>query len=427
MNTSEIIETLNKWNFWNQKIDTGFKRVSYVKKIEKYLEMPEIVAITGVRRSGKSTIVLQVIENLLKNGVPPENTLYVNFEEPGLGDILNARFLTKIFDAYIEFYDPKGRVYLFLDEIQLVNGWEKFAASLYDRRVNVKIFITGSSSKLLKGEVATLLSGRYVSEIIYPLSFREFLDFKGVKYSPLIKTPALYHKLREYVEFGGFPRVTVEQEEYTKKVVLTEYFNSIVERDIVLRHKIKNIRDVREIANFSFANVSGQISSYKIEKDFDISSQNARRYLEYFNEAFLLQFSTFFSYSVKKQTYNPQKVFAIDTGLRNAVSFKFSEDSGKLLENIVFLELLRRKQFPYYWKDDKTEVDFLLRDGLKPSRLINVCYSLNADSLAREISSLERGLETFGGTEALLIYWEGEPPKHPKVTCVNILDYLLHE
>jgi predicted AAA+ superfamily ATPase len=427
MNTSEIIETLNKWNFWNQKIDTGFKRVSYVKKIERYLEMPEIVAITGVRRSGKSTIVLQIIENLLKDGVPPENTLYINFEEPGLEDVLNARFLTKIFDAHIEFYDPKGRVYLFLDEIQLVSGWEKFAASLYDRRANVKIFVTGSSSKLLKGEVATLLSGRYVSEVVYPLSFREFLDFKHVKYTPLIKTPALYHKLREYVEFGGFPRVVTEREEYAKKVVLTEYFNSIVERDIVLRHKVKNIRDVREIANFSFTNVSGQISSYRIEKDFDISSQNARRYLEYFNEAFLLQFAPFFSYSVKKQTYNPQKVFAIDTGLRNAVSFKFSEDSGKLLENIVFLELLRKKQFPYYWKDDKTEVDFLLRDGLKPSCLINVCYSLNTGSMAREISSLEKGLETFAGTEALLVYWEGKPMKHPKIQFINILDYLLHE
>lgn len=425
MDTSEIIETLDKWNFWRQEIDVGFRRTFYLEKLRVYLKMPEIVALTGVRRSGKSTIILQLIADLIKGGVNPKNTLYINFEEPNFGADLNAGFLSKIFDAYLEFYNPAGKVFLFLDEVQLVNGWEKFVAALYDRKANVKIFITGSSSKLLKGEISSLLSGRYVSEIIYPLSFGEFLDFKNITRAPLIKSPRLYSALREFMEFGGFPRVVTEKDTYGKKIILTEYFNSVLERDIISRHRIKNTRDIREIINFTFANIASQISSYRIEKDFDISSQNARRYFEYFNEAFLLQFVPFFAYSVKKQIYNPQKVFAVDTGLRNAVSFKFSEDAGKLLENIVLMEFLRKKQSPYYWQDDKTEIDFVLRSGLKVSYLVNVCYALNKNSLDREIASLENGLRTFKEADARLIYWEGKPVKHSKIKFVHILNFLL--
>jgi len=426
MDVSFIMETLDKWNFWHQKIDVGFKRDQYLFRLEKFLKMPEIIALTGVRRSGKSTLILQLIEKLISSGVNPENTLYVNFEEPNFGGSLTVDLLGRIFDAYLEFYNPQGKIYLFLDEVQLVEGWERFVASLYDRKVNVKIFVTGSSSKLLKGEISSLLSGRYLSEIIYPLSFEEFLDFKKIKYKPLIKKPALYNAFREYLEFGGFPRSVTEDDDYGRKMILVEYFNSILEKDIILRHKIKNTRDIRELINFTFANISGQISSYRLEKDFKISSQNVRRYFEYFDEAFLLQFTSFFAYSVKRQIYNPPKVFAIDTGLRNAVSFKFSDDIGKLLENIVYIELLRRRQDIFYWQNDKTEIDFVVRRGLKISMIINVCYSLNDKAMEREIASLEHGLEEFKEVEAVLVYWEGKPIKHKSIKFVNILDFLLN-
>lgn len=425
MDISIIIQVLDKWNFWHQKIDVGLARPFYLEKLNQYLKMPEIVALTGVRRSGKSTIVLQVIGELIQSGVKPENTLYINFEEPGLGSDLNVDLLGKIFDSYLEFYNPRGKIYLFLDEVQLVSGWERFVASLYDRKANVKIFVTGSSSKLLQGEISALLSGRYVSEVVYPLSFKEFLNFKNISYESRIKNVNLYYFLREYIEFGGFPRIVTETEPHNKKIILTEYFNSILERDIIVRYKIKNIRDVKEIINFTLTNISGQISSYKLEKDFGVSSQNTRRYLEYFDESFLLRFAPFFSYSVKKQMYNPPKVFAVDTGLRNAVSFKFSEDIGKLLENIVMLEFLRKKQPSYYWQNNNTEIDFVLRDGLKVSRLINVCYSLNKNSLKREIESLEDGLREFKGSKAELIYWEGKLVQHKKIKFTNILDFLL--
>lgn len=427
MDISEIIKILDRWNFWNQKIDTGIRRRFYLDKLNRYLKIPEIVALTGVRRSGKSTIILQLIESLIQNkNVKPQNTLYVNFEEPSFGSKLDLDFLIKIFEAYLEFYNPKGKIYLFLDEIQLVKNWEKFVVSLYDRKVDIKIFVTGSSSKLLQSEVSTLISGRYVSEIVYPLSFKEFLDFKKIECQPFIESPKFYNKLREYIEFGGFPRIVLEKNKHNKRVLLAEYFNSIVERDIILRYQIKNSRDIKEITSFVFANISKQVSTYKLEKSFGISSQNIRRYFEYFNEAFLLQFAPFFSYSVKKQIYNPQKAFSIDTGLRNAVSFKFSSDICKLLENVVFMELLRKKEKPYYW-ENSVEVDFLTRKGYQVYELFNVCYSLNNQkTLEREIKSLEKGIMEFKKSKAKLIYWEGKPVKNSKIEFINILDFLLN-
>jgi hypothetical protein len=424
MDKQEIISILDKWNFWNQKISTGFQRSGYLAKLERYLKMPEIIALTGVRRSGKSTIILQIIERLIQGGVNPTNTLYINFEEPKFGGGFDGALLPEIFDAYLEFFDPKGKIYLFLDEVQLVEKWERFAVSLHDRRENIKIFVTGSSSKLLMGEISTLLSGRYISETIYPLSFKEFLEAENIKIPLLIKVPRIYKKLREYVEFGGFPRVALEKDTFNKKIILTEYFNSILERDIILKHAVKNVKDVKELINFVLSNVSGEVSSYNIEKLFGISSQNVRRYFEYLNEAFLFQFSPFFSFSVKKQIYNPQKVFAIDTGLVNAASFKFSDDIGKLLENVVAVELLRRNQKLFYWKNG-TEVDFVLRKGRQAGELINICYSLNEKTLEREIKSLECGLSEFKDAKSKLIYWEGKPIKHGKIAFQNILDFLL--
>jgi predicted AAA+ superfamily ATPase len=388
--------------------------------------MPEIVAITGVRRCGKSTLILQLIEHLIQSGVEPKNTLYVNFEDPNFSGELDYHFPEKIFDAYLEFYQPKGKVYLFLDEIQMVPGWENFVASLYDRKENIKIFVTGSSSGLLMGEISSLLAGRYISEVIYPFSFGEFLDYKGVEYSPLIKSAKIYGLLREYLEFGGFPRVVIEKGKYEKKVILTEYFNSIVERDVLLRNMIKNAKETKEIINFILSNVSCQISSYKLEKMMGVSSQSIRRYFGYFEESFLIRFAPLFDYSVKRQIYNPQKVFAIDSGLANAVSFRFSQDTGQMLENLIAVELLRRGREIYYWEDER-EVDFLLREGHKVSELINVCYSISQENLKREVASIQAGMKKFQGAAGKIVYWEGRPPSEKNgVEYINILDFLLN-
>ena len=425
MKNIEIIEALDRWNFWNRKINTGVWREFYLKKLRPLFEMPEIVAATGARRAGKSTIVLQMIKDLIKEGINPANTCYVNFEEPKLDQYLSAKGLTQIYESYLEFFNPKGKVYLFLDEVQLAKNWERFAVSLYDRKENVKIMVTGSSSKLLKSEVSTLLSGRYISQIIYPLSFAEFLQFSNVSYKG-IKRPEILYYLRQYVEYGGFPRVVLEKDKTNKKRILVEYFNSILERDIILRYNIKNVRDVKELAIFVLTNISSQISTYRIEKTLGISNQNARRYFEYFSSSFLLQFVNLFSFSVKKQIYNPQKVFCVDSGLRNAVSFKFSEDIGKLLENVVFNKLQEEGKEVFFWKN-KTEIDFIARKGYKVAKLYNVCFSLEEkETWEREKASLIKGMSEFKQAKAELIYWKGKPRKGKlPFSSTHILDFLL--
>jgi len=422
---TEIIETLDRWNFWNRSIDTGVKRKFYLNKILPLLKMPEIIAITGVRRSGKSTIILQIIKDLIKRKVNSVNTLYINFEEPRLENFLSALGLDQIYEFYLEFFNPKGKIYLFLDEVQMVKNWEKFVASLYDRRQNVKIVVSGSSAKLLKGEISALLSGRYLSEIVYPLSFVEFLDFKKISYKG-IKNPKFLHFLREYIKFGGFPRVVLEKNKGNKEKILTEYFNIILEKDVILRHNIKNIKNIKELSLFVLTNISNQISTYKIEKMLGISSQNVKRYFNYFAEAFLLQFSSFFSYSVKKQIYNPQKVFAIDSGLRNAVSFKFSEDAGRLLENVVYNKLKTKYKEVFFWKN-AVEVDFLVREGYKVKNLYNVCYSIREKiAWEREKKSLLKAKLEFPDAKAKLIYWRrGKEEQNSDFELIHILDFLI--
>lgn len=422
MEKENIIQILDRWNFWNRQISTGIKREFYLKKIIRYLSSPEILALIGVRRSGKSTILLQVIKFLIKQGVKPINTLFINFEEPFFEVNSSPKFLTEILEAYLEFFNPKGKIYLFLDEVQQKEGWEKFVASLYNRKENIKIFITGSSSKLLKTEISTLLAGRYFSETIYPLNFKEFLSFKKLAYNN-IKSPKIFYHLNEYLQFGGFPRIVLEKDKNIKNKLLEEYYSSIVEKDVILRNRIKNVREIKELLLFLLSNIGNQISTYNIEKILDISNVNVRRYLEYFKESFLIDLVDFFSYKVKKQIYNPRKIYCIDSGLANIASFKFSENKGKILENVVFNHLRQKKKKLFYWRN-KTEVDFVARNGYQIDEVYNVCFSIkNKATYQRELNSLEIAKKELACQKTHLIFWEkGDFNKED--VLMNIIDFL---
>lgn len=423
MDRDIIIQILDRWNFWHKKIDTGIKRKTYLEKIIKYLTNPEIIALTGVRRSGKSTLLLQIIEYLITNGTDPQNTLYINFEEPLFEANADLQFLEEVFNSYLEFFNPRGKIYLFLDEIQLVEKWERFVVSLYDRKENVKIFITGSSSRLLKAEISTLLSGRFLSETVAPLNFREFLQFKNISYKG-IKSTALSFHLKEYLEFGGFPRVVLETGRQEKIKILEEYYSSIVERDVISRNKIKNSREVKELLLYLLSNTGNQVSTYSVEKNLGISNENARRYFEYFNEAFLIDFVDFFSYKVKKQIYNPKKVYCIDTGLINVASFKFSENKGRILENTVFNCLKQNNKKIYYWRN-KTEIDFIIRQGYTIKEIINVSWALkDKKTVERELESLEIAKEELKCSKSILVYWEKDIAYKKDVQFKHIIDLL---
>lgn len=424
-----IIENLQKWNFWNQDIKTGIQRKQYLKQLEDLLKIPEIIVLLGVRRSGKSMICYQLLERLIKvYKIPRKNTLFINFEDPIWGEVVSLKTFYNIFQAYLETYNPQGKIYLFLDEIQKVNQWERLVLSLYDSQQPVKIFITGSSSSLLESNISTLLSGRYISKKVFPLNFKEFLNFKGLSQNKLIKRSVAFNLLKEYLNFGGFPRVVLEKQTTIKNYLLQEYYNSIIEKDIILKNNIKNKVEIKNLVLYILSNIGSLFSSYSVSKQLGISHQNINNYLSFFKDSFLIYSVEKFDYSVKKQIYNPDKLFVVDTGLSQIVGFSFSKNIGHYLENLVFQYYFQKNNQVYYWKND-VEVDFIIKKGVTLTKIINVCYFLNKNNLEREIRSLEKAGEKFNKAEKELIYWEksNEIEVNKDIKLINIIDLLLEK
>ncbi|NQU18683.1 ATP-binding protein [bacterium] len=415
MDKDEIIGTLLLWNFWEKDISTGIPRQGYLERIKKFLSTDEIVTLTGVRRSGKSTILLQVLAGLLKAKIPKKNTLYINFEDPKFYNALNIDLLDKIWQAYIEYLKPGGKVYLVLDEVQEVKGWEHWVRAKYDRKENVKIFVTGSNADLLSPEFAAVLTGRHLELTVTPLNFREFLQFRGVHACSsslwyVKNKEKLINLTREYLITGGFPKVVLTDDELLRKELLSQYFSDILTRDIAERYKIKDVAKLKNLALFYSSNFTRSYSFNKVKKvvDFALSLDSVHRFSHYMEDAFLISFLQRFSYSLKNQMQAQRKVYLVDNGIHNSVAFKFSEDRGKLLENAVYRQLKGLSAEVYYYSEKK-EVDFVCKEGLKVKELYNVCYSIeNKETLLRETESLIEGMKYFKLKEAKIIVAEGK-------------------
>lgn len=371
-----------------------------------------ILSLVGVRRSGKTYLLYQLV-NKLKKDIPSSNIIYINFEDDRLYP-LTGQELKVLVDVYKQYfsYDPKKPLYLLLDEVQNIPLWENTVRRLYDKDKNLKIIITGSSSRLLSSEISTALRGRTLTYNIFPFSFKEFLkakdiDFnsKNIKYSP--KRNGVIKGLREYLEFGGFPQVVLEE---SKAEILKEYYRAILYRDIVERYRIKNLRLFENFLKVVTQNASSLFSYGKIlnlfkSMGFKISKNTLIEYMRYIESSFFAFEVPIFSYSMKDQLQYPRKVYIIDTGLRNVVSFRYSRDWGKLAENLVFLELKRKDKEIYYWKNNQNlEVDFLIKEGLKVKDLIQVCWNVEDEATKkREIKSLLKAMDEFKIKKALVI------------------------
>lgn len=418
MQKDQIMEVLLLWNFWEKDIDVGLPREDYLSRIRRYLKTDEVVTLTGVRRSGKSTISLQVLAELIKHNVPKINTLYVNFEDPKFYSFLNIDLLDNIWQAYIDYLKPDGKVYLVLDEVQKIKGWEHWARAKYDRKEKVKIFVTGSNAELLSSEFASVLTGRHLELSVTPLSFREFLEFNNIQIKPgklwLIKNKNKLRNLSaEYLQLGGFPKVVLTPDELLRKELLTQYFNDILTKDIVDRYKVKDVNKLRNLALFYSTNFTRKYTFNKVKKlaDFSLSLDSIHRFSHYLTSSFLIDFLPRFSYSLKNQMQTDRKVYFVDNGMHNAVAFKFSRDLGKLLENMVFYHLKRQKRELYYFSE-KQEVDFICKEGQRVKELINVCYNIgDKETLLRETSALVEAMKYFNLKESKVIVGEGEAKK----------------
>ena len=386
---------MNEWNPWWEDRESirgleGKPRPKYEMLINS-VKIREVTIITGVRRSGKSTLMYQIIANLLTGGANPEQILFVNLEDKKL----TTETLEDIYKSYRQNINSDKNAYIFLDEIHKKLGWESWIRKKYDLRTRDKFIISGSCSYLLKREYSTLLTGRNLAFEVFPLDFEEFLLFQNLKINKnnikkgviLEKTKFLALKyFKEYLGIGGFPEVLLKQENYKKKL-LEQYFDDILYKDIIDRYNL-NSQKTRDFALFLMTNFTGLISLRNLRNSLGISYDTVKDYLSYFREAFLFFVIDHFSYSFKEQKTLPSKIYCIDNGLRNAVSFKFSKDEGKLAENLVLIELKRREKNIYYWKN-RNEVDFVIKNNNQTLVAMNVTYSDEIDE--REI----RGLKEF--------------------------------
>ncbi|MBW2636497.1 MAG: ATP-binding protein [Deltaproteobacteria bacterium] len=395
----EIAETLESQNPWwfGMVPDTGVPRLKYYPDIMSYMKTPEIVMLLGARRTGKSTLMYQLIGTL---GAAPKSILFINLDDPILMKMSgDAGFLKTLIDEYTT-ENRFEKYYIFIDEIQNNEYWSETLKILYDTRKDIKFVLSGSTSTLIKGKASMKLSGRYLATTVHTLSFGEYLDFIDAKNPTSTEKRLLVQK---YIEYGSFPRIVLEKDDRIRVDLLKNYFETIYLKDIIFPNRLRNNRDVFNLLYFLLSNVSKPISYTKTGKSLDISPDTVKEYLEYAKDSYLIYSVSKFEYSARKQILNPQKIYCVDTGLANSVSFRFSENRGRMMENAVFLELARRGVNAYYHKD-KVECDFVVVEGREITDAIQVTVSLEDEAVRkREIRGLMDALSSYGLKEGKII------------------------
>jgi predicted AAA+ superfamily ATPase len=395
------------------------------REVKIPLELNQIAAIIGPRRAGKTYQMFSIIKALVEKGISKENILYVNFEHERLSN-LKAEDLREMMEVYYELFKPEGKAYLFLDEIQRVDNWEAWVRRIHESKES-HIYISGSSSKLLSKEIATQLRGRSIDFIIFPFSFREFLrakklevdDVNSFRYSE--KFGKLVALLKEYLEFGAYPEVVLENNEEIKVKILRSYYNAVFYRDLVDRFGIENLSLLDTFLKYCLKNVAKYFSISKIYNYFKsigykCSKQTLLDYLEFSKNVFFFFPIEIFSYSLKEKKQYPRKMYAVDNGMVTAIYPEMKGEAGKLMENLVAIELFRRSELNekfevYYWREygKKNEVDFVIKKDFSVQQLIQVTYASSKDEIEkREVKALIKASELLKCKDLLCITWDYE-------------------
>ncbi len=379
--------------------DSGMERLI---DFDKYINSKQIVILSGIRRSGKSTLLKQFSEKL------GGNFYYINFDDERLMD-----FGVNDFDNLLTVWKKTNQSKnIFIDEVQNVESWERFVRRVYEE--GYKVFITGSNAKLLSSELSTHLTGRYFKIELYPFSFKEVLSFNKIDFLTLSSNNRveITKKFDEYLVLGGFPEfITYKNREFLKRT-----YEDVIYKDIITRFGIREITAFRELSNFLFNNFTKKIGYQTIAKALGIkSSISVRDYIGFLQESYLV-FELFkYDYSLKRQYISDKKIYIIDNGMRNTVAFSFSEDKGRLLENLVFIELKRRGEEVYFSKD-KGECDFLIKDKSRITSAIQVCYSLDEENEKREVKGLVEAINQNNLKNGLILTYGEEK----EITLDNI-------
>jgi predicted AAA+ superfamily ATPase len=353
-------------------------------RLKKYLSAPNILAVLGVRRCGKS-----VLSHLLLKG---RKYGFLNFDDERLAGT-RTEDMNNILEALYHVYDKPE--YLLFDELHNVPGWELFVNRM---RRSYRVVVTGSNAKMISGELATHLTGRYIDFTLFPFSFKEYLRFKGhekVDTGTTLSEARAKRALKDYIEVGGFPEVYSFGKGFARKI-----YSDIVHKDILNRYDIRNGTSFEEMARYLISNSAMEFSYSKLKNIFDLKRvETARKYVSYLTASYLVIVLSRYSSKLKQQIIAPRKAYCIDTGMVRAVGFAESNNFGPNFENIVAVELMRRMARQangsncgvFYWKDHQgKEVDFVIKEGTTVRQLIQVAYELDGDVRRRELDALLR-------------------------------------
>ena len=380
------------------------------ERIEREIDLPVqpelIITIPGVRRAGKSSLLMLAVNKLLASGVKREQILWVNFDDERL-DRMPTEELDEVLQAYREMYPDieLKDVYMFFDEIQNIDGWDLFVLRVFKSYCR-NVYVTGSNAKLLSSEISTALRGWTLDYEMLPLSFREFCRFKGIDAHSYLESDKAkrYAAMEEYIHGGGFPKVVLSTDKSMKLRLLQGYFNTMLFRDLAERHAIKNIEALRYFLKRVMQNLTKTTSINAIANDMrsngvSVSKDDLYNWADWAVEAYLFVRYPKYSRSLVKENQSLRKYYVIDTGMRQAVLMPQSEDKGKLLENIVALELFRRRgadRKMFYWQDGR-ECDFVVQREEHVEELIQVTWDIeDEDTRKREIDGIK---EAAKGTE----------------------------
>jgi len=379
-------DVLKKIVIEQSSFDDIFVRRDQMEVLKNNIKNPFVIILSGMRRCGKSVLLHQFrIQQ-------PEKNYYLNFDDDRLQSFSIEDFET-LYECFLELYGEEHTFYF--DEIQNIHGWEKFVRRLHD--AGKKIYITGSNANLLSRELGTHLTGRYIQIELFPFSFSEFLLSQNYEYTAkdfyvrkkYVQLQKLFH---EYREKGGFP-LFVETEDTNFFKFLYE---SIVYKDIIVRHKLRHEKNILDMLQFLFSNISSLFSFNALKNVSNISNASVvKEYVHFCEDSYLLFPLTKFDYSVKKQLMHQKKIYAIDTAFSSSVSFQFSENIGQKLENIVFLHL-RRQGKKLFYHHEKYECDFVVEERGRVTDAYQVTQSLqNSETQKREIRGLLDALEAY--------------------------------
>ena len=381
---------INQNPHWNGKRYQNLQERSLYGNLSNNLQTKHIQVLTGIRRSGKSSFFRMLINELMEQA-KPKSILILNVDDPLYYEVWeNPAMFYNMIELAEKITGEKVK-YLFIDEAQAVKDWETFVKSVYDSEIFTKIFVTGSNSSFLQNEYSTLLSGRYLENRVYPYSFREILLHNGIcSYLDLAsQIPKVLSLLDDCLEWGCFPEINILKNSDIKLNLLKSYFDSIIMKDCVSRYSIADVAMFKKLLLYSVSN-AGTVYSYKSLGTAIGSNENTvKKYITILNDSYIIQDISNFAFSLKENIRNNHKIYVSDTGLMNAISYRFWDNKAKLFENFVFNELQKQKSEEITFANNDGECDFLVKNSFD-YQAFQVCYELTPINRKREFAGFNK-------------------------------------